>query len=463
MRLDHKTNNFWQATRLRRVKDFANVERALERGITPVTLEEASKVSSHLPRIPDEMLAVDPDERAPTLPLFNGPETDHPLYKDRPAHLFGEQSSWPRGDQLDFAKSMFNAVEIRSGLPDRITSAVPDSEVIGGQEDIVSNLVREAWMFDSTQKVLPKQIAVPNIGWHPVVDRMFRSMPYDVESAPSWGRKVRRDYGIPKIRQINNLLGGLLQHCDYLVSAGHPELTSRHQIEGCAIRQFFEKDDRLVRFVLDFPFVVTDSAPLPPFASASEVGATREAPLPDLFPMNAFAGLHPKHVYRHENNFPVADPTGHPAPHTVLGFGRERWQYPWWGHDYYASRSLAQSFMLALGQARLLYGDEEVAKMGELERPIAVQFVYTNGQRYFFSAFQLNTLDLNSGSSGVRNIFWQMEKPLDLFKTCDFVQGRPQLEGFDPQVFRVLQAMYMQKTEKVPATDAVESETTAAR
>ena len=110
----------------------------------------------------------------------------------------------------------------------------------------------------------------------------------------------------------------------YLVSAGHPELTSRHQIEGCAIRQFFEKDDRLVRFVLDFPFVVTDSAPLPPFASASEVGATREAPLPDLFPMNAFAGLHPKHVYRHENNFPVADPTGHPAPHTVLGFGRER-------------------------------------------------------------------------------------------------------------------------------------------
>ena len=67
--------------------------------------------------------------------------TSHPLYKERPAHSFHERSSWPRGEQLDFAKSMFNAVEIRSGLPDRITSAVPESEVIEGQEATVSNLV----------------------------------------------------------------------------------------------------------------------------------------------------------------------------------------------------------------------------------------------------------------------------------------------------------------------------------
>ena len=92
--------------------------------------------------------------------------------------------------------------------------------------------------------------------------------------------------------------------------------------------------------------------------------------------------------------------------------------------------------MSYLSSFRLLHGDEAVAKMGELERPIAVQFVFTNGQKYYFSAFQLNTLDLNSGGSGggVKNIFWQREEPLELFQTCDFVQGRPQLEGFDPQV-----------------------------
>ena len=38
-----------------------------------------------------------------------------------------------------------------------------------------------------------------------------------------------------------NLLRGLLLHCDYLASAGHPELFSRNQIEDCAIRQLFEK------------------------------------------------------------------------------------------------------------------------------------------------------------------------------------------------------------------------------
>ena len=49
---------------------------------------------------PDEMLAVDPEERAPTRPEFRGPETSHPLYKERPAYSFGERTSWPRGDQL---------------------------------------------------------------------------------------------------------------------------------------------------------------------------------------------------------------------------------------------------------------------------------------------------------------------------------------------------------------------------
>ena len=52
MRLDHKTNNFWQATRLRKVRNEQNVERAQERGIEPITLEEASKATSHLPKIP---------------------------------------------------------------------------------------------------------------------------------------------------------------------------------------------------------------------------------------------------------------------------------------------------------------------------------------------------------------------------------------------------------------------------
>ena len=92
----------------------------------------------------------------------------------------------------------------RTSLPDVALgeSAVPESEVIEGQEETVSNLLKEVWMFDSTQKLLPKQIAVPNIGWHPVIDRMFRPMPYDAENMPSWQRSMPRSYGIPRRRQM---------------------------------------------------------------------------------------------------------------------------------------------------------------------------------------------------------------------------------------------------------------------
>jgi hypothetical protein len=78
---------------------------------------------------------------------------------------------------------------------------------------------------------------------------------------------------------------------------------------------------------------------------------------------------------------------------------------------------------------------------------------------------QLNTLDLTR-SDGVKNIFWQQplsvqkdeEDPANdpnrfavwkreamLFDTCEFVKARPAFEGFNPKVFRTIQAMYKQK------------------
>ena len=53
---------------------------------------------------------------------------------------------------------------------------------------------------DDRQEKLKKSWAVPYIGWHPVEDKMFRKMPYDVTGI-SWGRKVKREYGIPLARK----------------------------------------------------------------------------------------------------------------------------------------------------------------------------------------------------------------------------------------------------------------------
>ena len=55
-------------------------------------------------------------------------------------------------------------------------------------------------MLDSVQKRLPRQIAVPYIGWHPVKDKMTNELPYD-HTKVSWQRGVRRKCGIPAKRK----------------------------------------------------------------------------------------------------------------------------------------------------------------------------------------------------------------------------------------------------------------------
>ena len=64
----------------------------------------------------------------------------------------------------------------------------------------MESLVKDTQIFDATQEKLKKSWAVPYIGWHPVEDKMSSKMPYDV-TAMSWGRKVKREYGIPLARK----------------------------------------------------------------------------------------------------------------------------------------------------------------------------------------------------------------------------------------------------------------------
>ncbi len=199
-KVDIKFNNFWQTNRNRTVRNIGVVERLQERGIHVEDIRQVATATSHLPQVPEHMLSVDPHERDPVIRAPDeDDETLHPFYHERPAYCFGTRSSFPRGRQLEFAKVLFNAVEIEDGLPARVEEAVTEEEAIPGQEEAVASMVREHCMFDSTQRMLPKRVAVPYIGWHPVLDRMYRSMPYEVTM--SWQRNERRIYGIPRGRR----------------------------------------------------------------------------------------------------------------------------------------------------------------------------------------------------------------------------------------------------------------------
>ena len=94
--------------------------------------------------------------------------------------------------------------------------------------------------------------------------------------------------------------------------------------------------------------------------------------------------------------------------------------------------------ILISAQARLKYGPNFI---GELPEPIAIHFVNTNGSKFHFSVFQLNTLDLNSD---IKNIFWHQPQMEKLFDTCEYVNAVPTIEGYNHLIFNKLLGIYLQ-------------------
>ena len=77
---------------------------------------------------------------------------------------------------------------------------------------------------------------------------------------------------------------------------------------------------------------------------------------------------------------------------------------------------------------------------------VAVNFIHTDGCNFHFSAYQLNTLNLED-SNGIKNIFWHEEDMSRLFDVCDYVKAVPVLSGYNPEVFSKFAAMYLQNIE----------------
>lgn len=426
-------NNWWQTKRHQVVFNYDYVQRLQQKGITVHQLEDVLKypVLPDMPSFPDVNPTADDPVRAPFVRT-----EEHPLYHPEPAYTFSDRSKFPIKYELNHALSLTKTTVFVEDLPVRIKAAVPTAPILEEQDQLIQDVICETFMFDATQRKLPRLVAVPHIGWTPVVDQMNRPLPYPTPKY-SWQRRVKPDYGIPVHRRLQNLTRGLLRYCEGL-SPAHPALLERQILEGNQIRQLFRRHGKLVQIYVPIPFLVTDPNPLAPFLTPDQVRDTRDSMLPDLSPLNCFTAIWPKHIYRDQNNFPVKETT-HSAPHVHLAFAFESLREHYWSAEVYAARSLTMAFALALGQARLKYGHDFE---GELPEPIAVQFVKTNGFRTTFSAFQLNTLDL-SNDEGVKNVFWHAPRQ-DFFTQCEYKDALPTLQGYNPEVFNTLLAMYMQ-------------------
>ena len=158
-------------------------------------------IRPHLP-------AVETSEEELNSYLKNTPElspikdqTEHPYYHQKPCKKFTNISRLIKHAGLDQAKVLTNTVQIKEGLPNKLLEKLNKvKDIMPQSEDITKDILLESRVFDATQKKLPRNSAVPNIGWNPVIDRMHRPLPYE-EGPFSWGRNTRLEYGIPNNRK----------------------------------------------------------------------------------------------------------------------------------------------------------------------------------------------------------------------------------------------------------------------
>lgn len=96
----------------------------------------------------------------------------------------------------------------------------------------------------------------------------------------------------------------------------------------------------------------------------------------------------------------------------------------------FESRSVVKAFAVAASKAKQIFGPD----VKTLPKPIVVQSIQTDGNKFHFGVFQLNTLDLN-GSGGEKN-YWYSKEKLKLFSNCAYIDGKPSLNDYNPDVLK---------------------------
>lgn len=423
-------NNHWFLQQERTVQNFGMVESLVQRGIPVCKPEE---ICSPVVERNREKFEFDPTQLK-SLPR----DSNHPLWHDSPAFTFNNRTWLPKNLEVEFALAASNSLEV-AGLPDRVLER--QAELAGdlGQELRLEGAIRSAWMGDATQARLPKNWKVPYIGWHPVESKMRPRNQYDYKKF-SWQWSSKPEFGVPLPRKLGNLTRSLVSE----IFKSCPEVAGGLvcSVETAVQRQFLHTPGGdLIRLDLALPVAVTSSRPLAQAASEQQVLDTQDIPVVNIEPQSPLATLKPSNIYRDENAHPVTSLLhSHPYINTVFDLHTSPHGCPMtdervWNVSYQKSKCLMLGFASALGQARLIYGDEVE---GVLPKPVTVNAVCTNGVHWQMATFQLNTMDLGSD---VKNLFYHHPEPLRLFDYCGYREARPELEGVQTETFSMLQSL----------------------
>jgi len=426
-------NNAWYLNQERKVNSLGMREALAERDI-PI-YEHKDLLSPAHPYDPEE-----PIESIETVLKPLPKDSSHPLYHETPARTYANRSWFPRNHELQCGLSLTNSLAVPSLRCADATLTDPQLE-----ERLDLN-IRTAYIGDAVQKKLPVNWKVPYIGWHPVESVMRPRNQYKWDDF-SWGRKMPREYGIPIPRLLKNLTRGLLTEALRV----NPEAGKKLMMncEKTIFRQllFNSNENELMRLNIEVPFSVQSSTPVPQLANEKEVEETTTTPLVDISPLSPTSSLYISHIYRDTAAHPITS-TLHSKPYlnTVFDFHTSNIGDPFtddriWNAEVQRSRCLMFAFTAALGQARLLYGNQVE---GKLPKPVVVNSVSTNGVWWEMASFQLNSLDMQSD---VKNLFFHHPDSMKLIDFCGYRDARPELEGLNMDTFKQLTSLVTSKVE----------------
>lgn len=362
--------------------------------------------------------------------------------QEHPAFLY-------RGSKLvkdmQQALTMTNTVLVSDKLPASITR-LQGKYRLPNQAEQLAGVVKDRVMFDACQSRLPRNIDISKLGiWQP------------------------RPYGIPRERMCRGLLYGLVNLCERLpIVCRSP--TVRNIMHRPFISSFCRGPDE-VRLVLrrSPDLVITGARPLPPIMSREEqlelAAENTELHLQPgaMSPLSPYVHLEDSRDYDDSDILPF--PSGGDRPfqldhvHTVLVSEASpllhrvtpgRISTMGFMAAYMAATAIARRQLLKSGMS-----PADLEQNHQLDHPVTVQSISTDGRRVQFAVLQLNTLSLAANTHLptespfykqpdplVPNLAWS-ESPKPLYTSCGYVEGRPQLTGLKVPLFERLVAVYL--------------------
>ncbi|XP_058790105.1 large ribosomal subunit protein mL37 [Phymastichus coffea] len=342
-------------------------------------------------------------------PLQTNDET-HPDWKDRPCLTYSDNDLLIEG--LPQAQNITKTIVFENVWPDAVEKATKD--VSDNIHEIVKRSIQTSVIFDAHQELLPKVKDPVRYWWN-----------------------FPRAMGITDVRKISNLSKKLLHLCHCI--SGSEIANSRSIIDNALIQVPFEKEFDLYKFCLTMDVTLMSEQPLRP-AGLDSVENDENVELPCIHPIHYSAGLTQQNIYKFDNVFPLVSDYHKKNIHTVFIFNDptkvKNLTEIEVQETQILGRALIKAFTAAAGSARQKFG----TNIKDLPEPITIQCIHLDGKGFYFSVYQLNTLNLE-GESGMKNYSWVLPK-INLYETGGYVDGKPVLEGYNPEVFKRILAFY---------------------